>query len=33
MKCYTFHQKVDGIDQNVPPGNLSETFPKARNLT
>jgi len=33
MKCYTFNQKVDDIDQNVLPGNLSETFPKARNLT
>ena len=33
MKCYTFHQQVDGIDQNVPPGNLSENFPKARSLT
>jgi len=32
-KYYTFHQKVGDIDQNVPLGNLSETFPKARNLT
>jgi len=32
-KTCTFHQNVDGIDQNVPRGNLSENFPKTRNLT
>ena len=31
-KYYIFHQKVDGIDQNMCRENLSETSPRACNL-